>query len=338
MTALMSGPRKAAILLLSLGEEAAGEVMKNLNENEIKDVSRYMQEFKNITHADVDRVMNEYYLVAEKGRFLPGPPETKIEYLKKILFRAMGAEQSANLVEGLVSREGASALEQLKWHDPVTIANFLAAEHPQVIAVILSNLGDPILAREVIAALPDSMQKDVLTRYAQIHTIPEDWLEEIEVSLGEDMAAGRKRNENGHPGEKQVAQVLGAMAKPMEDVLIEHLRSKNPELAERIGRRIFSFADLIKIDNYGIQLVLNSTPGNDLVLALKVADEPLTRHFLRNMSADAAEKVRQAMEGLGPVPVSNIETAQRRIANTARVMIEKGEIFPLQRRPPEATG
>ena len=84
--------------------------------------------------------------------------------------------------------------------------------------------------------------------------------------------------------------------------------------------------------------MLGSTPGNDLVLALKLADDPLTRHFLRNMSADGAEKVRQAMEGLGPVPVANIETVQRRIANTARVMIEKGEIFPLQRRSPEAAG
>lgn len=338
MSPHLTGPRKAAILLLTLGEEAAAEIMKNLNDNEIKDVSRYMQEFDNITAKDVDRVMNEFYLVAEKGRFLPGAPETKMEYLKKILSKAMGVEQAANLVEGLISREGASSLEQLKWHDPVTIADFLASEHPQVIAVILSNLGDPDLAREVIGALPETMQKDVLTRYAQIRTIPEEWLVEIEASLSEDMAAVRKQGPKASAGEQQVAKVLGSMAKPMEDTLIEHLRTKSPELAERIERRMFSFADLIKIDNFGMQLVLSATPGNDLVLALKLADEPITRHILRNMSADSAEKVRQAVEGLGAVPVKKIEEAQRRIANTARVMIEKGEIFPLERRPSEAAG
>ncbi len=120
----------------------------------------------------------------------------------------------------------------------------------------------------------------------------------------------------------------------MEDALIEQLREKNPELAERIERRIFAFSDLLKIDNYGIQLVLKRTPGQDLVLALKLADEPVTRHLLRNMSGDSAARVQQAVDGLGPIPVTRIEAAQRRMANTARILIEKGEIYPLERRRP----
>ena len=335
MVTQLSGPQKAAILLLSLGEDAAGEVLKNLDEEEIKDVSRYMSQFDSVTPQDVDRVLNEFYLVAEKGRFLPGPPETKVEYLKKILSNAMGSEHAEKMVDGLVARKDESALEKLKWHDPVTIAGFLSAEHPQVIAVILANLGDPELAREVIAALPDDMQKDVLTRYAQIRIIPEDWLEEIETALNEDMAASKILAQDASPGETQVAKVLSLGSKPMEDMLIDHLRQKNPELADRISRRIFSFADLLKIDNYGLQLVLKRTPGDDLVLALKLADEPLTRHLLRNMSDESAARVNQAVEGLGPMPVSRIEAAQRRIANTARLLIEKGEIFPLERRRPE---
>ena len=333
MATRLSGPQKAAILLLSLGEDAAAEVIKNLSAEEVKEISQYMTRFQHVTPGDVDRVMNEYYLVAEKGRFLPAPPQTKIEYLKKILARAVGEEQAAQTVQGLVERKPESPFEELRWHDPQTIANFLAGEHPQVIAVILANMGDPTLAQAVIAALPEGMHKDILTRYAQIRSIPGEWLEEIEASLGQDMAASRTRPAPASAGEQRVVNMLGSAPQPMEDMLIEHLRAKNPELAERIGRRIFSFADLIKIDNYGIQLILKRTPGDDLVLALKIADEPLSRHLMRNMSDDAARKIQEAIDGLGPTPVTRIEAAQKRIANTARVLIESGEIYPLERRP-----
>lgn len=336
MATRLSGPQKAAILLLSLGEDAAAEVIKNLSEDEVREVSRYMARFQDVRPADVDRVMNEFYLVAEKGRFLPAPPETKIEYLKKILTRAIGEEQAERTVQGLVAGKPASSFEQLRWHDPQTIASFLAAEHPQVIAVILANLGDPMLAQAVIAALPDDMQRDILTRYARIRVVPDDWLQEIEASLSEDIAATRTRPAPAPAGEQRVTEVLGVAAQPMEDLLIEHLRSRNPELAERISKRMFSFADLIKIDNYGIQLILKRTPGDDLVLALKIADEPLSRHLMHNMSAEAARKVQEAIDGLGPTPVSRIEAAQKRIANTARVLIENGEVYPLERRPPTA--
>jgi flagellar motor switch protein FliG len=332
MASRLSGPQKAAILLLTLGEDSAAEVMKNLSEEEIKDLSQYMGRFQHVTPKDVDRVMNEYYRVAERGRFLPAPPVTKVEYLKKILTRAIGEEPAGKVVEGLVTKGADSALEQLRWHDPHTIAAFLAEEHPQVIAVILANLGDPHLSRSIIAALPEGMQKDILTRFAQIRVIPQEWLDEIEASLGEDLAAARPRPAEGPQGEQQVARVLGSASKPMEDVLIEHLRRKNPELAERISRRLFAFADLLKLDNYGMQLVLKRTPGDDLVLALKLADEALARHIYRNMSDESAAKIQAALDGLGPIPVTRIEAAQKRIANTARALIEQGEVYPLERK------
>jgi flagellar motor switch protein FliG len=245
----------------------------------------------------------------------------------------VGEEQASHTVQGLVERKPQSPFEELRWHDPQTIASFLAGEHPQVIAVILANLGDPALAQGIIAALPETMHKDILTRYAQIRTIPDEWLQEIEASLSQDMEASRTRPAPPPAGEQRVTDVLGAAPQPMEDLLIAHLRTRNPELAERIGKRMFSFADLIKIDNYGIQLILKRTPGDDLVLALKIADEPLSRHLLHNMSDEAARKIQEGIDGLGPTPVSRIEAAQKRIANTARVLIESGEVYPLERRP-----
>lgn len=338
MAQRMSGPQKAAILLLTLGEEAAAEVLKNLSEAEIQEVSRYMAHYSEVTPQDVDRVANEFYLIAERGRFLPGPPTTKVEYLRKILGRAIGEERAGEMVDGLVARKADGPLEQLKWHDPNTIAGFLADEHPQVIAVILANMGDPPLARSVIEALPGAMQQDIFTRLARLRSIPDEWLEEIEASLSEEMAAPRPTAGGGEGGEQRVAEVLGAAEAPVEEALIEHLQRRNPELAERIRQRLFAFSDLLKIDNYGIQLVLKRISGRDLVLALKLADEPVKRHLLRNMAAQSAERFEQAVASLGPTPVAQIEAAQKRIARTARILIEGGEIFPLERRrkSPEA--
>jgi flagellar motor switch protein FliG len=291
-----------------------------------------MARFREITPKDVSRVANEFYRVAEKGRFLPASPQTKVEYLRKILTRALGDERASEMLDGLVARRPESALEQLKWHDPKTIADFLIGEHPQVIAVILSNLGEAPLAHAVIGALPVPMQQDILTRFARLREIPQEWLDEIEATLGKEITAPAQRSSTQPVGEVRMAEVLESADKPVEDALIKHLERRNPDLAERIRKRLFSFPDLLKIDNYGIQLVLQRISGDDLVQALKLSDEMLKRHFLRNMAADSAEQVEQAILALGPTPISRIEAAQKRIAGIARGLIESGEIFPLKRR------
>ncbi len=332
MAARMTGARKAAVLLLSMGEEAAAEVLKNLSEREIREITQQMAEAVDVTPQQVDRVMNEFYLIAERARILPEPPVTKIEYMRKVLARALGDEKASAVVDGLAERPSVSTLEKLKWHDPQTIAHFIAEEHPQVVAVILANLGDAALARSVVEALPPEMQEDVFTRFVRIRDIPAEWLEEIEASLSEEFAPPTGAAESVPAGERQVARLLGTAPSGMEERLIEQIRQRNPELADSIQQRIFAFADLLKLDNYGLQQVLRRVPGSDLVLALKLADEPLVRHILRNMSDKSGKQLRQAVEGLPPTPIARIEAAQRRIANTARSLIEGGEIYPLQRR------
>ena len=331
MVKRLRGPQKAAILLLTLGEDGAAEVMKNLTEDEIREVSRYMTDFVQVTPQDLDRVANEFYLVAEKARILPGSPTTKTEYLRKILGKALGEDKADQVVGGLVKDRPKSRLEQLKWHDPKTIADFISEEHPQVIAVILSNLGDSQLAQSVMSELPGNMQMDVLTRFARIRDIPQEWLDEIESSLVEEMGSAELKDQPEEDAVGRVADVLEAADKPAEESLIRHLAERDPELAGKIRDRMFQFEDVIKIDNYGIQLILKAITGEDLVLALKLADESLQRHFIRNLSTESAQRVEEALQSLGALPIARVETAQKRIASVARSLIEKGEIFPLQR-------
>lgn len=331
MARRLSGPQKAAILLLALGEESAAEVLKNLSDDEIQDLTVYMTRVGDVTPQDVTRVTSEFYLVAEKARFLPSPPETKVQYLKKVLAKAMGEAKAQEVVDGMVKAGTGSALERLKWHDPATIAAFIADEHPQVVAVILANLGDAQLARSVLEALPEEMQRDVVPRLAKLRSIPSDWLEEIDKSLTERTAPSAA--DPAHDiGPQRVASMLNATSRATESRWLGHIRRQDPALAERIRDHLFPFEDFIKVDNYGMQKVLARTPGEDIVLALKLADDNVKKHFLRNLAPQAAATIEQALMELGPTPVAEIEAAQRRIATLAKEMADKGELFVLERK------
>ena len=330
MAERLTGPQKAAILLLSIGEEAASEVLKKLSQAEIKRLTEHVSRFQDITPRDVDRVANEYFLIAERGRFLPGPPETKIAYLKKVLEKALGAEKSAALLEGMLAAPASGALEKLTWHDPSTIAEFLTSENPQVIAVILANLGDPELLENVMGELPDRVSQDVLARLVRLREISPDWVAEIEQSLAERMYSTRK-GEVGSSAYK-VAGVLNSASAEMGDKVMREIDERDPGLAGKIREQMFPFEDFIRIDNLGIQKILAKASTEDVVMALHTADEPLRRHLFRNFSGEAARTIGKAMKDLGPMRISEIENAQKRLSIIARELSAQGELLILEKR------
>jgi flagellar motor switch protein FliG len=332
MAARMEGAQKAAVLLLAMGEQAASEVIKNLSEDEINAVTPYMTRFSEITPGDVARVANEFYRIAEKGRFLPAAPETKTAYLKKVLEKALGAEKTGGLIEGLLASDSAGPLEKLRWHDPSTIARFLGGEHPQVIAVIVANLGDPLLTQNVLIELPDGLRQDVFGRLVRLREISPEWVEEIEASLAEEM--GQEHGEVSGKGasSNRVAGMLNAAPRGMEQDILEHIEGRDPGLAARIREQMFPFEDFIRIDNPSMQKVLERATNQDLVLALGTASAGLRRHFLRNLSAARAGALEEAIANFGPVRVSEIEAAQKRLSNIARELAEAGELGILAKR------
>lgn len=334
MPTRLTGPQKAAILLLALGEDAAAEVLKNLSEDEIKEVSRYMARYQEIRPEDVTRVVNEFYLVAERTRALPAAPETKVDYLRKVLSRALGEERGKALVDGLLSPPSGSAIERLKWHDPATIAKFIGREHPQVIAVILANLGDPALAQSVLAELPEAVQGDVITRFARLRAVPEEVLKEVEESLNEQLNPAPK---SGAAKGQRVAELLTSAPPRMEKSLLRQLQQKDPVLAESVRGQMFAFEDLANVDNLGIQKLLARTPTEDVVLALKVADDTLRRHFLRNMAPASAQAVEAALEDIVPTPISAVEAAQKRICTLAKQLADQGafQVLDLRKTNPK---
>jgi flagellar motor switch protein FliG len=331
MAARLKGAQKAAILLLSLGEDAAAEVIKNLSEDDLQTLAPHLGNFDRVTPADVERVAREFYLAAEKGRFLPSAPETKTAYLKNILNRALGEKKSGQLVAGMLDSPAGGRLEQLKWHDPSVIAQFLSGEHPQVIAVIAANLGDPDLTKQVISALPDGQRQEVLTRLLRLHEISSEWVEEIEASLEEEMQGQGTPDPQNDASTKRVAGVMNAAPRQLEDAIMTHIESQDPQLAGKIRSQMFPFEEFLKVDNPGIQRVLEQATNEDLVLALGSADQSLRRHFLRNLSTENSKALEHAISAYGPMRLSDIEAAQKRLSNIARELAAQGRLKVLKR-------
>ena len=331
MAARLNGAQKAAILLLSLGEDAAAEVIRNLSEEELNALAPYLGNFDEVTPVDVERVAHEFYRAAQKGRFLPATPETKTAYLKKILGRALGEEKGQQLVAGMLEASSPGRLERLKWHDPVTIAQFISGEHPQVIAVIAASLGDPALTQQVLAALPEDLRRDVLIRLMRLHEISPEWVQEIEASLEEEMQANEARPTARDASADKVAGVMNAAPRRMEEAAMTRIESQHPELAAKIRSQMFPFEEFLKVDNPSMQSVLERVSNEDLVRALSTADERLRRHFLRNLSSENAAALEEAIGDFRPLRLSDIEAAQKRLSNIARDLAQQGKLTVLKR-------
>jgi flagellar motor switch protein FliG len=330
----LTGPRKAAILLLTLGEDAAAEVLKQLSEEEVRAVTHFMSRFEDITPQDVDRVLNEYFMRKQGGRLGDAPPETKIQYLQKVLAKALGDARSAEIMQGISNAPPGGALEKLKWHAPRTIARFVANEHPQVIAVILATMEEPGLAERVLGELPSALQGDVAQRLAGLKTISPAWIDDIQESLADAMLPATRELPERHGGAEHVAEVLTTGPRAMETAILAHIEQKDPALADRIRGRMFRFEDFIRLDNLGLQRILGRSSTRDLVLALRVADDDLREHIYRNLSNNHARMIQDELDQLGPTRVSEIEGAQLRLIALARELMEKGEVSALGRADP----
>ena len=325
----LSGPRKAAILLLTLGEDAAAEVLKQLSDEEVRAVTRFMAQFQDVTPQDVERVVNEYFMRQQNSGISNAPLETKLQYMQKVLGKAMGEDRATGLVQGMLAAPPGGALEQLKWHAPSTIAGFVAKEHPQVIAVILATMDEPGLADRVLAELPSALQSDVTQRLAGLKTISPEWVNDIQETLADKLLpAVRDAAERG-AGPERVAEVLTTGPRAMETAILSHIEQKNPALAEKIRGAMFRFEDFIRIDNLGLQKVLGRSSMRDLVLALRLAGDDLREHVYRNLSTNNAKLIREELDNLGPTRVSEIEQAQQRLVSIARDLMDKGEVIAI---------
>lgn len=313
-----TGYEKAAIFLSALGEEAAAEILKNLDMQEIGKITSQMTQLHTVTAATVKEVMDEAIGMMSKGDMHMGGED----FVKSILHKGLGAEGAEKILDQ-VSK--ASPLESLKWVEAKTLTNFLVTEHPQTIALIVCLL-EPIQAAAVLSALPDKIKADVALRVATTERIPENAVLELNEVLKSQLDLGGKGKGKKLSGTRIVAEIMNNVDRATEQLIIERIEEQNSVIADAIRALMFVFDDLSKVDDRGIQMILKEISTDDLSLALKTASEALKEKIFKNMSQRAVTILKDDMSTKGPAKVSDVEKAQQNVLKVARKLEQEGKI------------
>ncbi len=318
----LTGPQKAAIFLMLMGEEFTSEVYKHLDEEDIKRIGIEMAKIEYIPAEAVKKVLEEANIEAKE--MLGDINVTPEEFLKQSLLKAYG-EKGKELYEEIKKEIGPETFKKLRKLDPKTIASFLSNEHPQTIAIILVHL-DPFLAGQVLQLLPERIRGEVLLRIALLDKVDPEIVKEISDSLEAELqsvggALGKKIG-----GPEKAAEVLSHAGRELEDELLTEIEDDNPALAEEIRKYLFTFEDFIKVDDFAIQTLLREISTDDLKLALKGASSEVKEKFFRNMSKRAADLLKEELEMMPPVRITEVEKAQQNIIRTAKKLEQEGKI------------
>ena len=319
----LSGIERTAVLLMTLGEQDAAEVMKLLNPKEVQKIGEAMATLGSIGRDTVDDVLTDFCDIVDEQTALGIGNE---EYLRNVLVNALGEDKAGNVIDRILMGHDAKGLETLKWMEPRAVAELIRLEHPQIIAIILSYLESDNSA-EILSALPENMQADVLIRIATLDGIQPSALHELDEML-EKQFAGNSDNlkSAGMGGIKTAANMLNFLDSSLENQMMEKVKEVDEELGQNIQDLMFVFDNLIDVDDRGIQALLREISSENLIVALKGADEDIKEKIIKNMSKRAAEMLRDDLEAKGPVRLSEVEAAQKEILSIARRMSESGEI------------
>jgi len=327
----LSGPEKAAVFLLSLGEDAAGQIFKHLSDGDVRMLSRAIAKLHHIPPDQVAAVHNEFM---RKMSNVDGLTVDGKEFVKGLLVKALGAEgggddRGRQLLADLEQPEGRtipSLTSSLEGIPVETLAKFLENEHPQVAALIVANV-DLKRASAIIAALPEKLQTEVVLRVAKLETVAEEAMQEVGEILREQLGEVAKKEEKGELGGTRVAaDLLNRADKAIGGRILEELESRDPDVADDIRQQMFTFEDLLQLDNRGMQVVLKEVSREDLLLALKTASEQLRDKIFANVSSRAAEIIKEDMAASGPVKLKDVEKAQRSIVETVRQLEKEGKV------------
>jgi len=310
-----------AILMMSLGEDAAAEVFKYLSAQELQRLGTAMANLRQVTRQDVDKVLENFR--QEADQFLAVTLGSD-EYIRSVLNKALGSDRAAGLIEDILDADdGAQGIDALNWLDANSVAELIADEHPQIIATILVHL-ERDRASDVLSLLNERLRNDVMLRIATFGGVQPAALQELtEVLNGVLSGQGAKRSKMG--GIRTAAEILNYMNSTEEAAVIDSLRTMDADLTQRIVDEMFVFENIAALEDFAIQLILKEIETDSLMIALKGAPEELREKFLKNMSNRAAEMLREDIEAQGPVRMSRVEEEQKKILGVARRLAEAGQ-------------
>ena len=315
------GITKSAMLLLTLGEDEAAEVLKHLGPREVQKLGAAMAALKSVPRDKVEEVVNEFYEETQRG----APVVADEEYIRGMLTKALGDDRAANLISRILQGGDTAGIESLKWMDAATVADLVRNEHPQIIATILVHL-EFDQAGDILKHFTERLRNDVILRIATLDGVQPVALQELNEALTRVLSGSSNIKKAAMGGVRTAAEILNFVGTAHETAIIDNVREYDPDLAQKIIDEMFVFDNLIDVDDRGIQLLLREVQSESLILALKGANEAMREKVFKNMSQRAAEMLREDLESKGPVRLSEVEREQKEILKIARRLADEGQI------------
>jgi len=318
----LNGINKAAILLNALGNQVTAQIFQRMKDNDVKRLVNAMGQVNKVPIPVVKSVLEDFYAeVSEEETLIFGHAQGR-----QFILETLGEERAKTVLGQLSVLEGSRTLEALELVDPRTLSNFLVNEHPQTIAFVLAHL-DAGKKCDVLKRLPEALQTEVVLRIANLDYISPNLIAQVDEVLKQELATLGSIDTQQLGGVQPIAEMLNVMDKNSEQNIMARVEEKDPQLAEEIRKLMFVFEDILYIDDRGMQLLLKDVANDKLVLALKTAPDEIKDKIFRNISKRAADLLREDLDAMGPVRLSDVETAQQEIVNVAKRLEAEGKII-----------
>ena len=318
----LTGTQKSAILMMLVGEDEATEILKNLSPREVQHLGASMYSVQGLDQDTVNLVLDEFLAIIKEQTSLGLGAGN---YIRNVMTKALGDERAQSVLSRITPTSTERPIEILDWMDARSISELILDEHPQIIALIISYL-DHGQASDVLAQLPEEAQADVITRVATLQTVQPEALRELEIVMQRKFQANTSLRTSPVGGVPAAAKIMNFLTQDIEARIMSALKDNDEDLMVAIQESMFVFDNLIMSDDKSMQIIIRSVDNEDLVLALKGADEPLSEKILSCMSTRAAANIKDELEALGPVRLTEVQEAQKRIINVARRLSDEGSI------------
>lgn len=318
----MSGVEKAAVLLNSLGNQVTAQIFRYMKDNDVKILVSAMGSVTKVPIPVVKYVLEEFYSsISEEDELIFGHAQGR-----DFVLETLGEDRAKTVLGQLSVIEGSRTLEALELVDPRTLSNFLVNEHPQTVALILAHL-EAKKKCDVLKKLPENIQTEVVLRISNLDYISPTLIAQVDEVLKQELATLGSIDTQSLGGIPPIAEMLNSMDKNTEQGILSRVEEKDPQLAEEIRKLMFVFEDILFIDDKGMQTLLKDVPNDKLVIALKTAPDELKDKIFKNISKRAADILKDDLEAMGPMRVSDVETAQQEIVNVAKRLESEGKIM-----------
>ena len=319
----LTSTQRAAVLMLLLGEQQASEIIRFLNPREVQALGGAMVSVADLSQEAVNVVLDEFVATLKKQTSLGLGTG---DYVEKVLKRALGEDKAASVLSRIMPGQGSKGLEILKWMDARSIADMIRGEHPQVTAIILSVLEYDVAA-DVMTFLPPEARPEILQRVASLETVQPSAMEELEAIMKKQFSTNSSAKSSSFGGIKAAAKIMNFVKVDLESSIMNGLGNLDADLMQKIQDNMFTFENLSGVDNRGIQVLMRNVEPDLLMTALKGAPEYVKEKFFDNMSARARIMFIDEMEAKGPLRITDVEEAQKKVIRIARKLSDAGEMM-----------